>query len=366
MTSVASARLSSSPYASGYSSSGSSEATSSCTSNYQSEQQSRRGLKRSNRYSGSQTYASDANAVSSSLGSGGYRADLSTAALSSAASEAAAAQSPSNNDAATSLPPNIAYLIRKNNISNFKQSTTSSSDEAAAVSSDPSVVKRQKTCAAAEMNHRLRTIRQDMERGGLKYPTQRKARVFPPKSFVDMSGVSLVSASSLLSEELNPFLFPKFSAVEAKTKNGGQYMECPLEIASLVQATSCFYQQPSAGIEQLPPAFSLALQKIQQQQQFVADQRRVELEKSASSASSSDGESDNSVSSFTASDGSGVREVAPHQRKTASSKPNVLPINEALSISRHPRYVLYIQFLCSSSDANVKCPIFLHIFPFLS
>jgi hypothetical protein len=312
MVSVLSARLA---YSSGYSSSGS-DTTGTLARATAHESVGARGTKRD--------YAS-----SHCGGSSGYMADLS-ATLASTAESALSRSSPS-------FPPSIELFrgvnrqgktVSQSGRSSDSFSTTTESDD----QTGPSV-KRHKTVSKAEMNYMVRNVKQDMEKGGLVYQMhgERRPRVFPPKSFVDMSSVSLVISDS---GATTPFSFPYL-----QEENCSRYIDCPLQLASLIQATSSHYT-PKFN-EPLPDAFATAVNKLRQEAAMLDD---VEKE------SSSDGDSESTMSSFTVSDGGGARQSTKstadllkangQEVRTSSpstTKSSVMPISEALSISRHPR-----------------------------
>jgi hypothetical protein len=312
MVSVLSARLA---YSSGYSSSGSDTTLARATTH---ESVGARGTKRD--------YAS-----SHGGGSSGYMADLS-ATLVSTAESALSRSSPS-------FPPSIELFRGVNRQGKtVSQSGRSSDSFSSTTESDDQTgpsVKRHKAVSKAEMNYMVRNVKQDMEKGGLVYQMHgaRRPRVFPPKSFVDMSSVSLVISDS---GATTPFSFPYL-----QEENCSRYIDCPLQLASLIQSTSAHYT-PKFN-EPLPDAFATAVNKLRQEVAILED---VEKE------SSSDGDSESTMSSFTLSDGGGgarqstnstasLVEANGQDMQTSSSstpKSAVMPISEALSISRHPRY----------------------------
>jgi hypothetical protein len=307
MVSVLSARLA---YSSGYSSSGSDTTLARATAH---ESVGVRGTKRD--------YAS-----SHGGGSSGYMADLS-ATLASTAESVLSRSSPP-------YPPSIELFrgvnrqgktVSQSGRSSDSFSSTTESDDQTCLS-----VKRHKNTSKAEMNYMVRNVKQDMEIGGLVYQMHgtRRPRVFPPKSFVDMSSVSLVISKS---GSTTPSCLQE--------ENCGRYIDCPLQLASLIKATSSHYT-PKFN-EPLPDAFATAVNKLRQEAAILDD---VEKE------SSSDGDSESTVSSFTVSDGGGARQstnstadlLEANVQEVRTSPPStaksaVMPISEALSISRHPR-----------------------------
>ena len=215
-------------------------------------------------------------------------------------------------------------------------------------SSTPALKRLRTAHNRAELDHMALHAKFDIEKGGLSYPKLQthRPRMFPPKSGVNMSNVSLLPAQHCLS----PFLLDK----HANTKKAGSmfnhYMESPHELISLLQSTSSYYRL-SPEEDELPSAFLDIVSQLQQQCPAVSNERVRE-----SSSAASDSES--STSSFTVSDvghhhhsrahsSDGDSARSPHASLSVGSKQssspkkstNIISIGEALSICRRPRYV---------------------------
>jgi hypothetical protein len=267
-------------------------------------------------------------ASSSMGGSSGYAADYS---------------------ASPALPDSINFHEQgKESSSGTKRAHMVSSSSSSSSTLQPALKRLRTTNTAAEMDYMALNAKMDIERGGLSYPKLQphRPRMFPPKSGVNMSTVSVLSAKHCVS----PFLMDHKNISNTKNTSGlfNHYMESPYELVSLLDATASFYKL-SPEKDELPATFL----DIVRQMQCVSPPPACSEQERESSANSSDSES--STSSFTVSDTGhqkGVHHLSDgdsaHAKScsdmTKESLPkkaptDIISIGEALSICRRPRVI---------------------------
>ena len=253
--------------------------------------------------------------------------------------------------------------------SHLKGSETSmkrSNDMTSTSSVIPPALKRLRTnYNNAELHYLASKAKEVMEQAGLVYPKldTNTPRMFPPKSAVNMSGVSHKFSSQCDS----PFLGPDATGNDV----GHNYMGCPYEMNSLLQSTCSFYSLTlDTGSTTLPSSFSKVVQMMQQTN---TDNLPINMNNNYEKEIYSDTES--STSSVTISDnGGGVNcrrssKVQPHSDGRTSDSPlatfvkstnnledqhplgatattsgaAMVTIGQALEISRRPRIITSAQ-----------------------
>ena len=227
------------------------------------------------------------------------------------------------------------------------------SKDVAGVSLQPALKRLRTNYNNSELNYLASKAKEVMEQAGLVYPKVQAntARMFPPKSGVDMTGVT----HKYSSECDSPFL------VESN-KFGSNYMSCPYEMTSLLQSTSSYYSLVMDNTA-LPASFSKVIQMIQKNN-LETTTRNNNFEKDTFS------DTESSTSSVTVSDIGGVNcppmphlqdidgEASVSQRVSCTNSASNVTLNEdqpsmttsaiitigtALEISRRPRIITSAQ-----------------------
>jgi hypothetical protein len=196
----------------------------------------------------------------------------------------------------------------------------------------------------AELNFLAANAKALIEQGGFVYPTVNtsRPRIFPLQSDVDMSTVT----HKYSSEYTSPFL--------ADGKNtSATYLGCPHEMTSLLQSTSSYYRLEPEN-EVIPASLRKVIEAIRP---CNSTKRMTPLDNCYVEGPSSD--SDSWTSSVTVSDNDpldsnpsdGNMTNSQHVLSTGVStmKPQsnmgnvIVPIGEALAISRRPRVIVLAQ-----------------------
>lgn len=192
-----------------------------------------------------------------------------------------------------------------------------------------------------EVTYMASRAREDIKKVGMQVPKiqVKRPRMFPPRSSVDMSKVTLLSAKSVEK-------FPLLIDVPGLFCTSAVYSDSPDQLDALLKDSRAWYNVDDRN-KTLPIRFQQVVEQIQRQEQ--EHQRQVSEKEQSSSDSAS------STSSFTVSDtGNEATIVNPDfslnvlNACASPSKNSILPspesssmisIGEALSISKNPRYV---------------------------
>jgi hypothetical protein len=249
--------------------------------------------------------------------------------------------------ASPALPDSINFLEQLNGSSSGMKRAhlVASSSSSSSSALQPALKRLRTTNSAAELDYIALNAKVDIERGGLSYPKLQphRPRMFPPKSGVNMSTVSLLSAKHCVS----PFLMDHKSISNTKNTLGlfNHYMESPYELVSLLDSTASYYKL-SPEKEELPAVF---LDIVNQLQCVAAPSFSEEHESNANTSDSESSTSSLSVSDTgharggVGSDGeSGRAQASSDVTKESMPKKaltDVISIGEALSICRRPRVI---------------------------
>ena len=229
------------------------------------------------------------------------------------------------------------------------------SNDVAPLSFQPALKRIRTHYNTAELNYLASKAKEVIEQAGLVYPKllTNTSRMFPPKSGVNMSGVTHKFSSQCES----PFL------VETKKEvNHNNYMACPYEMTSLLQSTSSFYNLVTDN-KPLPASFSKVVQMIERsnvENTCMNNNFETETFSDSESSTSSVTVSDlgdthrrrtSNINHFDGNDFNQQRSSSSiSESDTGSTTKNlsvttsaIIPIGVALEISRRPRILTSAQ-----------------------